>query len=187
MSREGKLAKNTFILSIGTFLPKLASFITLPILTGYLTKEEMGTYDLITILESLLLPTVTLQIQAAAFRFLIDVRDDEEKVKEIVTNIVVFVIPTSLFSLLILFFCLGGTSGPIRILICLYFLFDVLGNVARQICRGMNENLEYSISAILAALGKMIFAVICVYWSIFFSGQGSCAMSISDISAETRS
>ena len=164
MSREGKLAKNTFILSIGTFLPKLASFITLPILTGYLTKEEMGTYDLITILESLLLPTVTLQIQAAAFRFLIDVRDDEEKVKEIVTNIVVFVIPTSLFSLLILFFCLGGTSGPIKILICLYFLFDVLGNVARQICRGLNENLEYSISAILAALGKMLFAVICVYW-----------------------
>ena len=164
MSRESKLAKNTLILSIGTFLPRLASFITLPILTGCLTKEEMGTYDLITILESLLLPTVTLQIQAAAFRFLIDVRDDEEKVKEIVTNIVVFVIPTSLLSLLILFFCLGGTGGTIRILICLYFLFDVLGNVARQICRGLNENLEYSISAILAAMGKMIFAVICVYW-----------------------
>ena len=164
MSRESKLAKNTLILSIGTFLPRLASFITLPILTGCLTKEEMGTYDLITILESLLLPTVTLQIQAAAFRFLIDVRDDEEKVKEIVTNIVVFVIPTSLLSLLVLFFCLGRTGSSIRILICLYFLFDVLGNVARQICRGLNENLEYSISAILAALGKMIFAVICVYW-----------------------
>ena len=164
MSRESKLAKNTLILSIGTFLPRLASFITLPILTGYLTKEEMGTYDLITILESLLLPTVTLQIQAAAFRFLIDVRDDEEKVKEIVTNIVVFVIPTSLLSLIILFFCLGGTGSTIRMLICLYFLFDVLGNVARQICRGLNENLEYSISAILAAMGKMVFAVICVYW-----------------------
>ena len=56
MSREGKLAKNTLILSIGTFLPKLASFVTLPILTGYLTQTEMGIYDLITILESLLLP-----------------------------------------------------------------------------------------------------------------------------------
>lgn len=164
MSREGKLAKNTLILSIGTFLPKLASFITLPILTGYLTQEEMGTYDLITILESLFLPTVTLQIQAAAFRFLIDVRDDEEKVKEIVTNIVAFIVPTSLLSLLILFFCLGGTGGSIRILICLYFLCDIFVNAARQICRGLNENMEYSISAILASLGKMIFAVICVYW-----------------------
>ena len=56
MSREGKLAKNTLIISIGTFLPKLASFITLPILTGYLTQVEYGTYDLITILVSLLLP-----------------------------------------------------------------------------------------------------------------------------------
>ena len=40
MSREGKLAKSTLILSIGTFLPKLASFVTLPILSGYLTKPE---------------------------------------------------------------------------------------------------------------------------------------------------
>ena len=62
MSREGKLVKNTLILSIGTFLPKLASFVTLPILTAYLTKEEYGTYDLITVLVSLLLPAVTLQI-----------------------------------------------------------------------------------------------------------------------------
>lgn len=164
MSREGKLAKNTLILSIGTFLPKLASFVTLPILTGYLTQTEMGIYDLITILESLLLPTVTLQIQAAAFRFLIDVRDDEEKVKEIVTTITAFIIPTSLISLVILYFCLGGTSSSIRILICLYFLADIFTNAARQVCRGLNENLEYSISAILSSLGKMIFAVICVYY-----------------------
>ena len=77
MSREGKLAKNTLILSIGTFLPKLASIITLPVLTGCLTQSEMGTYDVILILESLFLPTATLQIQTAAFRFLIDARDDK--------------------------------------------------------------------------------------------------------------
>ena len=82
MSREGKLVKNTMILSIGTFLPKLASFITLPILTECLTKDEYGTYDLIIVLVSLFLPAVTLQIQTAAFRFLIDVRENEEKTKE---------------------------------------------------------------------------------------------------------
>ena len=67
MSREGKLAKNTLILSIGTFLPKLASIITLPILTGCLTRSEMGTYDVILILESLFLPTATFQILAVMF------------------------------------------------------------------------------------------------------------------------
>ena len=96
MSREGKLAQNTLILSIGTFLPKFAALVTLPILTGYLTKEEMGTYDLVTVLVSLILPSATLQIQTAAFRFLIDVRDDELQCRKIVTNIMVFIIPVSI-------------------------------------------------------------------------------------------
>ena len=164
MSREGKLAKNTLILSIGTFLPRFASFITLPILTGCLTKAEMGTYDLITILESLFLPTATLQIQAAAFRFLIDAREDAKKVREIITNIALFIIPVSLASLTILYFCLYMADGPIRILICLYFMFDILSSAERQVCRGLTRNLYYSISAIISSLGKMIFIVICVYW-----------------------
>ena len=164
MSREGKLAKNTLILSIGTFLPNLASFITLPILTGYLTHREMGTYDLIIIMESLFLPTVTFQIQTAAFRFLIDARGDLKKVKEIVTSITAFTVPISLAALIVLYMFLGNVDSTVRLLICLYFLMDQLVNVARQICRGLNDNLVYSISAIISSLGKMIFAVVCVYW-----------------------
>lgn len=163
MSRQGKLAKNTLILSIGTFLPKLASFITLPILTGYLTKEEYGTYDLITVLVSLLLPSATMQIQSAAFRFLIDCRDNEDKVKRIVSNITAFIIPTSLITLIILFFCIPSQSVTVRMFICLYFLADILVNGARQVCRGLERNLDYSVSAIISAIGKMVFAVICVY------------------------
>ena len=44
MNRENKLIKNTFILSIGTFLPRLAGYVTLPILTGYLTKDTAWVY-----------------------------------------------------------------------------------------------------------------------------------------------
>ena len=164
MSREGKLAKNTFIIAIGTFLPKFASFITLPILTGCLTKAEYGTYDLITVLVSLLLPAVTLQIQAAAFRFLIEVRHDEKQIKSIVSNIICFIGPTSLIALIILFLALSNQTGEVRIFICLYFLADILVNAARQVCRGIDKNLDYSISAVLSACGKMIFAVVFVYW-----------------------
>ena len=45
MSRESKLAKNTIILAIGTFLPQLGSLIVIPILTGYLTKEQFNMHD----------------------------------------------------------------------------------------------------------------------------------------------
>ena len=40
MSRESRLVKNTFVLAIGNFMPKIATFVTLPILTGCLSKEE---------------------------------------------------------------------------------------------------------------------------------------------------
>ena len=88
MNREKALAKNTLILSIGEFLPKFSSIITLPIITGGLTKAEMGTYDLISTLVSLFLPVATLQIQSAAFRFLIDVRKEKKETKRIITNII---------------------------------------------------------------------------------------------------
>jgi len=164
MSREGKLAKNTFVIAIGTFLPKFASLITLPILTGCLTKAEMGTYDLLTVLVSFLLPAATLQIQTAAFRFLIDVRHDRDKIKTIVTNIVCFIVPTSFLALIILYIALYKQTAAIRVFICLYFLTDIVVNTARQVCRGINRTIDYSISSILSAFGKLIFAVIFVYW-----------------------
>lgn len=55
------LMKNTVVLGLGTFLPKVASFVILPILTGCLTKTEYGIYDLVITMVSLLLPAVTLQ------------------------------------------------------------------------------------------------------------------------------
>lgn len=161
MSKKTELAKNTLILSIGTFLPKLAGFITLPILTGYLSKAEYGTYDLITVLISLYLPQLTLQIKSAAFRFMLDVRENLDKQKEIVTNIFIVTLPISLIALLVLFFLLPG-STTIRLCICFYYLADIIVNTVRQISRGIGKNLPYSVSAIISALGKMIFAVLLV-------------------------
>ena len=162
MNRSEKLARNTLILSLGTFLPKLAGFVTLPILTAYLTKDEYGTYDLVTVLVSLLLPSVTLQLKAAAFRFLIDAREDRTEQRRIVTNILAFSLPVSLAALGILFFVLRGISPAIRLWICLYYLLDMAVGTVRQIARGLSRNLFYSVSAILSAAFQMIVAVLAV-------------------------
>ena len=129
MSREGSLVKNTLVLSIGTVFPKLASFVVLPILTGCLTKSEYGTYDLITVLCSLFLPAVTLQIQTAAFRFLIEKKDDSVSKKKIISNILFFLVPVSLVALIILVLLLYEYSFATRSLICMYFFFDLFFGV----------------------------------------------------------
>lgn len=161
MNREERLAKNTLILSIGMFLPKLVTFITLPILTGYLTKEEMGLYDLIIILTSLIPPAVTLQIQAAALRFLIDIRDDITKCKKVVSNIIIFIIPTSLLAMILLFVLMPGDS-VLKALVCVYYFFDTITMALAQIARGIKKNLEYSINAILFSAIRMIMLIVLV-------------------------
>lgn len=162
MSRESKLVKNTFILSIGTFLPKLATFITLPILTAYLSKEQYGTYDLVTILVSLVLPVTTLQIHTAGFRFLIEHKNDRDLAKLYLSNILAFVIPVSLISLILLYIFIPIEDSSIKLWVCIYLFFDTIVAEIRQITRGMGKNLYYSISSIISALVKMGLAVLLV-------------------------
>lgn len=162
MGNEEKLIKNTAILALGTFLPKLASFAILPILTGRLTQEEYGTYDLIIVLVSLFLPAVTLQIQTAAFRFLIDVKGNKAEETSIITNIFAYTLPASVAAVAVLFFALRGIDSIERILICLYFIGDITANTERQIVRGLSKNKYFSISAILGSLGQFAFVVIFV-------------------------
>ena len=179
MNRKKALAKNTFIISIGTFLPKLTSFITLPIVTAGLTQSEYGTYDLILNLVSLVMPFVTLQIQAAAFRFLVDCRGNKEETDKIITNIMCFVGVSSICSLVIVFFCLYKLDFILRILICFYFFIDIIVLSMRQIVRGLSYNKLYSVSAVLQACLDMIFVVV----TIKFAKQGLIGLLFSFITA----
>ena len=72
MDKNKILAKNTIILGIGQFIPKIIAMITLPILTKAFTTDEYGIYDLIISFSSLAIPLMTLLIQQAVFRFLIN-------------------------------------------------------------------------------------------------------------------
>lgn len=162
MSRESKLINSTLILSIGTILPKLASFVTLPILTACLTKAQYGTYDLITILVSLVLPITTLQIHTAGFRFLVEHQNDRNLARVYLSNILAFVTPVAIVSLTILFFFLPISSILLKSLICIYFFFDTIVTEVREVIRGLSKNLDYSISATINAAVNMVLAVIFV-------------------------
>lgn len=159
MKNEVKLVKNTLILSLGTLFPKMVSIITIPILTAGLSRTEYGTYDLITTLVTLLLPVLTLQIQSAAFRFLIEYRGDEYKSAEIITNIFVVTLPVSFVALSILYFVLK-LSPLIKILICTYYFFDIFFLALQQIARGMGKNIYYSVSAIIVSLVNLLTIVV---------------------------
>lgn len=184
MKRETDLAKNTFILSIGSFLPKLVAMITVPLLTAYLSATEYGTYDLVITLVALLLPAVTLQIQSAAFRFLINTRDDIQKSKEIITNIFAFTIPASLLALFIMLFSLHKLNINMLLMISAYFFVNIILVGIRQITRGIGDNLSFAIDSILnsmvmlslTALGLLVFKNGLLGVLIALAGSDACSV-----------
>lgn len=164
MSREKSLAKNTLLLSVGTVVPKFAQFIVLPILTGYLTKTEYGTYDLIITLCALFVPGVTLQIQTAAFRFLIEKRTCFSEQRKVISNIMVFLAPIALLSFLVLFFALYRYSLLTRLLISAYFVLDIFFCACGQIARGLQQNRIYVAASVTSSLSNLLFIILFVYW-----------------------
>jgi len=168
LKRESSLIKNTIILTIGNIFPQIASLIILPILTACLTKEEYGTYDLISVLVSLLLPAATLQIETAAFRFLIETRKDAVKTKKIISTVFAFVLIISLICLAITWFVINISTTSIKILICLYFFIDIIFTTTGQIARGLDRNKDFALCGIVVSVIKTVLIIL----SVNFYGMG---------------
>jgi O-antigen/teichoic acid export membrane protein len=102
------LLKNTLIYTVGTFGTKVLVFALLPIFSFYLTKSDLGIYDLVMTTVSLLVPFVTLQVSNGAYRWLLGFDEIEGiKVNKIITSsfivisggLFLFVVVCILFSL----------------------------------------------------------------------------------------
>ena len=86
MSREKTLVKNTLIMAIGTFLPRIINLLTTPIITGATTGAQFGQLDLVTTtILSFIVPLCTLQLEQALFRFLVDAKSIKEQ-RYVITN-----------------------------------------------------------------------------------------------------
>ena len=81
MSQKRELIKNTLIISLGKFSTRIVSFILLPLYTALLSKSEYGSYDLLNTISIFLIPVITLQLEEAMFRFLIDAKNNDDKEK----------------------------------------------------------------------------------------------------------
>lgn len=183
MSRKNDLIKNTAILTVGRYLPKLFTMITLPVITGVLTKTEYGTYDLVLVMVSLLLPVVTLQIQSAAFRFLIDCREEPDQAKTVISNLLVFTGTTSLAAVLVFFFACHGIAPLTRLLVCLYFALNTLHETVGQITRGLSYNRVYAANSVLYSAINMT----AVLATVFFGGMRLNGVFVSLIAANALS
>lgn len=160
MNKKKELFKNTVIVAFGQICTKFISFFLLPLYTTYLSSAEFGIVDLLNTYVSLLIPIFFLQIDQAVFRFLIDVREDENKQKIYISN-AFFIIIIQLISYFIFFLLFSiFLENDYKIFLATNVIMCMLSSLSLQISRGLGDNVTYSKGSLIAGGGAVILNVI---------------------------
>ena len=162
MTKELKLAKNTAIIAIGSIGTKLINFLLLPLYTSILTTSEYGTLDLISTNVALLTVVLTLQFDQGMFRFLVEARNDSNRIKRIIL--------TSLFSVLIVNLILSGLLIPIlnhvkyeyTFYLIIWMFLSSISTLINQIPRGLGYNIIFSAAGFINGTTTVLFSILFV-------------------------
>lgn len=151
MNKKKKLIKNTGILFFSKMCAQIISFLLLPLYTSYLTTSEYGFVDLVFTYISLFAPIVTLQLEMAVFRFLIEVKKEKEKKKQIISTVILFLVIISIIFIIIastIIFLFQINHG---IIILINIILTIFYNMFLQIARGFGKTKNYSIGVFITS------------------------------------
>ena len=74
-----KLLSGSAVYFVGNALTQLVSLLLMRFVTGNITPEEYGFFNLVTTISNLAIPFVTLQVADAVFKFVLKAEDEKEK------------------------------------------------------------------------------------------------------------
>lgn len=151
MNKKNELVKNTAIIAFGKICTQLISFFLLPLYTKILSTSEYGTVDLVLTYSSLFLPVVTLALEQSVFRYLIDVRNDEENKKEFISTSLISCLTVLICLEIIFFIVFLFTRNNMLIYFGLVLFASALSTMFLQICRGLGDNIGYSLASFITA------------------------------------
>ena len=132
--------KNLGMFGLATLIPKILTFLMLPLYTACLSREEYGMADLLNNTYSLLAPFLTIQVQDAVMRFSLL---GHEK-KEDVLSIGVLIVAIGGVLLSVVCACLhrsGLLAVPpgFLLFLCVLYFGNVFQNIFAYFCRGINR------------------------------------------------
>lgn len=160
-NKSRELAKNVGLFAISGFLPKLFSFVLVPILTSYLSTEDYGVFDLLQTTVTLLIPILTLGIQDAVIRFVLDKEHENSIVFSVATRI--FIVGSIVLGalLLVLYQC-GAVTADKYLLIYLWISYNLaaFGNILSLFCRGIDRIRTLTISSILSSALSLTLSIV---------------------------
>lgn len=162
MTKEKELAKNTIIIVIGKVCTQFISFFLLPLYTSYLNTADYGNVDLINTYINLLIPIVTLQLENAIFRFLIDSRNNEKQKSIIITNVFKNLIIHSAIYLALFLVINRFINLDYKYFLVCNVIICMFSSICLQIARGIGKTKIYTNGSMITGITAVILNVILI-------------------------
>lgn len=155
------LSKNILLFMISGFVPKILTFLLVPIYTRYLTTEEYGISDLISTTVSLLLPIFTLDIQDAVMRFAMDKNYNQKDVFSIAFKIISMGFIIILVGVIVISQTnLIKLKSSYLFFFCIMYLTSAINNSVSLFCRGIDKVKVMVVSGILYSIVSVISNIV---------------------------
>lgn len=162
MNKQLDLVKNTLVIAGGKISTQFLSFLLLPLYTAYIATTDFGKVDLVMTYVMLLAPVLTIQLEMASFRHLIDARRDEHQKRTIISNTVQLVIASlTIFTPLYFAISLLIHIQYVQLIFGTIVSF-IFSNLFLQFARGLGNNKQFAIGGIVAGVATIIVNIVLI-------------------------
>lgn len=181
MSKSTDLVKNTLVIAAGRLSTQILVFLLLPLYTAFLTTSEYGQLDLILTYIALAAPLITVQMEMAAFRHLIDARDDDQKIRTVLSSsIALGLVGLAIGS--IIFMAIGTMLDlTATFYIVGLFISTAASSFLLQVVRGLGKNGLFAIASLVIGVSLVLLSILLVW----ISGKGLVGVLVASMAANT--
>lgn len=161
-SAKKNLLNGTIIYFIGNVLVTLLQLVMLRFITGNITTDGYGYYNLIVTIDNLVTPIITLQISDAVFRGMIKGELKEQKTAFTIGTCIIFagIIVTAFGTVLISSYIYAVEHLP---LVILYIISTNIFVFYQKIVRALGENVSYVKSNLMKAFLYLLLQMVFIY------------------------
>lgn len=179
MNKKKNLLKNSAILMIGKICTQFITFLLLPLYTLKLSTGDYGLIDLLMTYISLFVPIITLQIELAIFRYLIDCRQNKESSAKVISSSYCIVILVSIITIIIGIVLLSVFKFQYGYYILGMVIATIVANILLQTARGLGDNVGYSMGCVISGVTNILSNI----FLLLFLNMGITSIFISTIIA----
>lgn len=159
MGETNRLIKNTGIIAIGGMATKLVQFLLLPLYTSVLSTADYGIVDYINTIALFCVPAVSLLMDEALFRFLIDCGSDEDRTRIVSSSCAVLLFGCIAFS--VAMFVIWLVIQPLNAAWVIGLIVSsCLLQMASAVLRGFGDTVSYAVMNFIASFTSIILNVL---------------------------